>query len=123
MKQENFKFVKLAAEIGLYFAKVDNDYDEREKEFLVGYIKELEKSNPLSEEEKSLISEMSEHHFTLNEVIQDTKDLLEEYREEDRNPLLNTISVLINQVINADGKVTTEEADSFTLWKKEFGIK
>lgn len=123
MKQENFKFVKLAAEIGLFFAKVDNDYDEREKEFLVGYIKELEKSNPLSEEEKSLISEMSEHHFTLNEVIQDTKDLLVEYSEEDKYPLLNTISVLINQVINADGKVTTEEADSFTLWKKEFGIK
>lgn len=123
MKQENFKFVKLAAEIGLFFAKVDNDYDEREKEFLVGYIKELEKSNPLSEEEKSLISEMSEHHFTLNEVIQDTKDLLEEYREEDRNPLLNTISVLINQVINADGKVTKEEADSFASWRKEFNIK
>lgn len=123
MKQENFKFVKLAAEIGLYFAKVDSDYDEKEKEFLVGYIKELEKSNPLSEEEKSLISEMSEHHFTLNEVIQDTKDLLVEYSEEDKYPLLNTISVLINQVINADGKVTTEEADSFTLWKKEFGIK
>ena len=56
-------------------------------------------------------------------VIQDTKDLLVEYSEEDKYPLLNTISVLINQVINADGKVTTEEADSFTLWKKEFGIK
>lgn len=123
MKQENFKFVKLAAEIGLFFAKVDSDYDEKEKEFLVGYIKELEKGNPLSEEEKSLISEMSEHHFTLNEVIQDTKDLLEEYREEDRNPLLNTISVLINQVINADGKVTKEETDSFASWRKEFNIK
>lgn len=123
MKQENFKFVKLAAEIGLFFAKVDNDYDEREKTFLVDYIKELEKSNPLSEEEKSLISKMSEHHFSLNEVIQDTKDLLNEYGEEDRFPLLNTISVMINQVINADEKVTKEEADSFALWKKEFGIK
>ena len=55
MKHENFKFVKLAAEIGLFFAKVDNDYDEKEKEFIINYISSLKQSNPLTVEEEAEI--------------------------------------------------------------------
>lgn len=123
MEQENFKFVKLAAEIGLFFAKVDNDYDEKEKEFIINYINSLKQSTPLASEEEAEIKKISEHHFTLAEVIADTKDLLNEYKDEEHYPLLNSLSVMINQVINADGIVTKEEADAFAMWKKEFDIK
>lgn len=123
MQKENFKFVKLAAEIGLFFAKVDRDYDEKEKKFITDYIANLKQSNPLTEEEEAEVKKLSEHHFALEEIIADTNDLLNEFVEEERFPLLNTISVMINQVINADGVVTKEEAESFALWKKEFNIK
>ena len=123
MKHENFKFVKLAAEIGLFFAKVDNDYDEKEKEFIINYISSLKQSNPLTVEEEAEIKKVPEHHFTIDEIIADTNDLLNEYEDEERYPLLNTLSVMINQVINADGIVTKEEVDAFTMWKKKFDIK
>lgn len=123
MEQENFKFIKLAAKIGLYFAKVDNDYDEREKQFIIDYIKNLKQDLSLSEGEEVEINQLPEKHFSLEEIIVDTKNLLDEYVEEERFPLLNTLSVMINQVINADGVVTKEEAQSFAIWKKEFDIK
>lgn len=123
MEQENFKFIKLAAKIGLYFAKVDNDYDEREKQFIIDYIKNLKQDLSLSEGEEVEINQLPEKHFSLEEIIVDTKNLLDEYVEEERFPLLNTLSVMINQVINADGVVTKEEVQNFAIWKKEFDIK
>ncbi len=123
MQKENFKLVKLAAEIGLFFAKVDSDYDEKEKNFIIDYIETLKQSNPLSEEEEEEVKKLYSHHLTLEEIIADTNDLLDNFVEEERFPLLNTLSVLINQVINADGVVTKEEAESFALWKKEFNVK
>ncbi len=123
MKQEDFYFAKLAAEIGLFFAKVDNDYDEKEKEFIINYVKTLTKSNPMTDEEKEELSSLSNHHFTLDEIINDTNQLLDIFVDEERFPLLNSLSMMINQVINADGMVTKEEAESFAIWKKEFDLK
>ena len=123
MEKENFKFMKLAAAIGLYFAKVDNDYDEKEKEFIVNYVGKLKENSPLTADEEAELRATAEHHYTLEEIIADTNDLLEEYAETERYPLLNTLSVIINQVINADGKVTKEEAESFAKWKEAFDIK
>lgn len=123
MTNENFMLIKLAAAIGLYFAKVDNDFDEREKEFVLKYLENLKQSNPISFEEEMEIQKLSEHQITFEEIIFWTNELLDEYVEEERYPLLNTFSVMINQVINADGKTTKEESEKFALWKKTFGIK
>jgi len=123
MERETFKFVKLVAELGLYFAKVDNDYDEREQAFLTNYVAELKKSNPLEYAEEELLKDYIDKKFTLEDIINDTEDLLDEYVESERYPLLNTLATLIIQVINADGKVTVEEQEAFDNWKKHFGIK
>ena len=123
MEKENFKFMKLAAAIGLYFAKVDNDYDEKEKEFIVNYVGKLKENSPLTADEEAELRATAEHHYTLEEIIEDTNDLLNEYVEAERYPLLNTLSVMINQVINADGKVTVEETTAFAKWKEAFEIK
>jgi len=123
MERETFKFVKLVAEIGLFFAKVDNDYDERERTFLTDYVTELKKNNPLEYAEEELLKEYIDKKFTLDDIIQDTEDLLNEYVEKERYPLLNTLATLIIQVINADGKVTIEEQEAFDAWKKHFDIK
>jgi len=123
MERETFKFVKLAAEIGLFFAKVDNDYDEREQTFLTNYVAELKKNNPLEYAEEELLKEYINKKFTLDDIINDTEDMLDEYVEKERYPLLNTLYTLINQVIHADGKVTIEEQEAFDAWKKHFEIK
>ena len=123
MERENFKFMKLAAAIGLYFAKVDNDYDEKEKEFIVNYIGKLKENISLTADEEAELKATDEHHYTLDEIIAGTNDLLDEYVATERYPLLNTLSVMINQVINADGVVKKEEAESFAKWKEVFGVK
>jgi len=77
--EENYQsielVVKLMAKTGLFFASVDGEYADSERIFIENYINQLSKVGPV-DEVKDMLENALNQHFTLGEIIADTRQLL-----------------------------------------------
>ena len=111
------KIIKLMAKAGLFFARADGQYDVREKSFIANFIDKLSAVGPADEVE-ALLAGALDKQYSLDEVIADTKDLLDDFNPTERGAILLMIDGFIEQVISADGKKTSDEIENFTAWQK-----
>ena len=110
--------VKLVAKTGLFFSCVDGEYADSERQFIENYLSQLSKVGPIDEVEEMLRNALH-NHFTLDEVVADTKALLAQFdRPGDRQMVIMSLYQFIDKVIKADGVENPDERQALIDWAK-----
>lgn len=112
------KTIRLLAKAGLFFASADGKYDVREKNFIENFISRLADTGGDKEEARALVAGYLDRRFTLDEVIADTKDLLESFNEAEKGVITLMLDGFLEEVIEADGRTEKVEADNLDAWQK-----
>ncbi len=118
--EENYQsielVVKLMAKTGLFFASVDGEYADSERTFIENYINQLSAVGPV-DEVKDMLENALNQHFTLDEIIDETRQLLTYFTQpEDKQAIVMSMANFIEQVIRADGVEHPAEKQAFMAW-------
>lgn len=108
--------IKLVAKTGLFFACVDGTYADSEREFIENYINNLSKVGPV-DEVKEMLENALNVHFTLDEIVADTRQLLGYFEQpEDKQAIVMSMFNFIQHVITADGVEHPAEVEALKQW-------
>jgi len=108
--------MKVVAKTGLFFSCIDGEYADSERQFIENYINELAQYGGV-DEVKALLENPMEKHYTLDEVVADTRELLESIESPaDRRAIAITLADFIGQVVLADGVERPAEREAFIKW-------
>lgn len=116
------KSAVLYAKTGVFFANCDGEYDEREKDFILRFVGELEKQESISEATKAAIGNVLNTPQSFADVVKDTRNLLQDFNEAEQKAILDQFNEFIKCVIDADGKLHPNEEKYFEEWKVHFEI-
>lgn len=116
------KVVKLMAKTGLYFAHCDGNYSQSEKDFLEAYVSGIEMIGAIDDEVKQSVYSTFDSTYTLEEVVNETEDVLEGFEPKDRGTILTEMKHFINKVIRLDEKLNTKEQAEYEKWKAALGV-
>jgi hypothetical protein len=114
--------IKLVAKTGLFFANVDGEYDTKEREFIENFIANIEEVGSIEDELKDDVKDTLNHTYTLDDIVSDTKALIDGFNDEESDAILKTLNAFVTNVIKADGKVVDEEATTYNEWRAQLGI-
>lgn len=117
MEQKKRQLIKLVMELGSFFSNCDGDFDDREAKFLDNYIDNMIASDQEQREELEEIKNGINKMPNIEYLIMETKRMKDAVEEQEKVPLLKTLSYLINEIIIADGILHLKEARSYTEWK------
>ena len=110
--------VKLVAKTGLFFAKVDGEYTEREQAFMQAYIDQLVQAGGTTEEVEALIGNLEQETITLDEVIADTHALLNSLPPNDARIVKIMLFSYVSDIVAADGDDCPAEKAAFETWNQ-----
>ena len=111
------KVIWLVAKTGLFFAHADGKYDVREKNFIEGFIDKLAAIGSVEDVKAELESSLQKH-YKLEDIVNDTKDLLSGFNPAEQSVIKLTLSQFVTNVINADCVENKAESILFEEWKK-----
>ena len=94
--------IKLVARTGLFFAKADGDYTEREQAFINEYVNQLARDGS-PDEVRALLGDVEHEPVTLDQLIADTQALLAQLPVADGQMVSLMLYAFINDVVKADG--------------------
>ena len=114
------KVVKLMAKTGLYFASCDGDYSQRD--FLEAYVSGIESIGSIDDELKQSVYSTFDKTYSLEEIVEDTKEMVDGFEPEQRTAVLKEMQQFIIKVIRLDNKVDSKEEAEFVKWNKALGI-
>lgn len=117
-----YQVVRLMAETGLFFANVDGIYQDRERQFINDYVSGIEEIGDITPEQKGWVYSALNKKYTLDDIIRDTRELLDGFEEIERQQILKSMKGFIKRVLMADGHVHPLEHANFQLWKQAFGV-
>ena len=66
---------------------------------------------------KNDINDSLNHTYTIEGIIEDTKQLVDGFNEDERKAILFTMAAFIEKVIAADGNLECKEQDYFLQWR------
>ncbi|MBO7609916.1 MAG: TerB family tellurite resistance protein [Muribaculaceae bacterium] len=110
------KVIRLVAKTGLFFAKVDGEYSDRERAFLQAYIDQLVNAGGTPEEVQALIGNIEEQNITLDNVVADTREVLQCLPDNDARIVKITLYSYISDIVAADGDDCPAEKAAFEAW-------
>lgn len=110
--------IRLVAKTGLFFAKVDGDYTEREQAFMQAYIDQLVQAGGTPAEVEELIGNIENEPITLEGVIADTHALLESLPPNDARIVKIMLFSYISDIVAADGDNCPAEKAAFDAWNQ-----
>ena len=111
------------AKTGLFFANCDGVYTDREKDFVEGFVGGIEMVGSIDDELKNDVLDSVNHTYTLDEIVDETKKLVENFNDDERKAILATINGFINKVMRADSKTNSAEQTAYKEWKERVGFK
>lgn len=114
--------VKLMAKTGVFFTNADGIYMDYEKQYIDNFVSSMEHIGGVAPKLRKEVYGMLDCKHTLEEVIADTRALLEGFRVEERQAVLNAIKGFIKKTIHADRHVHPLERENYKLWKQAFGL-
>ena len=109
------KVIKLVAKTGLFFAHADGEYDVREKKFIEGFIDKLAAIGPVDEVKAEIEGSLNKA-YTLDEIVAETKDLLEGFNKPEQEVIKLTMRQFVINVINSDCVEKKTETELFKAW-------
>jgi len=110
------------AKTGLFFANADGIYSEKERDYITGFVSGIEQIGDIPAELKGAVYDTLNHQYQLDEIMNETDDLVKDFSDQERKAILYSINDFIGKVIKADGKVHPLEKESYKQWKLRFGI-
>ena len=116
------KTILLTAKAGLFFASCDGEFSQKEREFIEGYISSIEEVGEIPSEFKNEVADTINHVYTLDEIIGDTLNLLEDFNEDEKKAILLTLKQFILKAIASDSRVKTKEVEYYDQWLKAVGL-
>jgi len=119
MKAEE-KMMLILAESGLFFANCDGEYDDSEQQFISDFIANLAKKYTVTTDIKTMLAATLNERYTLDTILSNTSELLSEFCLEEQKAILKVIQEFIRKVIEADGRIDTNEQMYFNQWKDYF---
>lgn len=108
--------IRLVAKTGLFFARVDGEYSDRERAFIQAYIDQLVQAGGTLEEVKAIIGDIERKSITLDEVLADTREVLDQLSPNDARIVKLMLYSYINDVVKADGDDCAAEKAAFEAW-------
>jgi len=114
--------IKLMAKTGLFFANVDGEYADSEREYIENFVSGIEKVGAIEDELKAEIQDSLKHTYTLDQVVADTKAVIADFNDDEKQNILVSLNGFVDKVINADGKVQDAESKAYAEWKSALGI-
>lgn len=115
--------IKLMAKTGVFFAHCDGNYDQREVNFLNGFLGGINQIGDIDEALKQEIKDALNHTYTLEGIIEETQQLLEGFNKDEQKAIITSIYLFIRKVLTADKNLESVEKKNFHLWKETFGIE
>jgi len=112
------KTIKLIVKVGLFFAHCDGTYSAKERSFITRFIEKLSDMGDV-EDIKGIIGDSVNHTYTLDEVVADTNDLLDDFEGNERAAIKATLLGFAQQVINSDNNECKTEIDNLNAWWKK----
>lgn len=109
--------IKLMAKAGLFFANCDGNFSQRERDFIEAFLQNIQEVGDIEDELKNDINDSLNHTYTIEGIIEDTKQLVEGFNEDERKAILFTMAAFIEKVIAADGNFECKEQDYFLQWR------
>lgn len=110
------KTINLVAKTGLYFASVDGDYSQAERNFIENYKARLSQVGPMNEVQY-IFDHVWDHPVTLQEVINETRELLDMMpAPADKQAIVASLAGYIQHVIMADGVEHPDEREALITW-------
>ena len=107
--------IKLVARTGLFFAKADGQYSEREQAFINEYIAQLAKDGS-PDEVRALLGDVEHEHITLEGLVADTRAVLEQIPVNDADMVTLMLYAFINDVVKTDGEDCPAEKEALRQW-------
>ena len=110
------KVINLAAKTGLFFAKADGIYSDKEEAFINKFIHKLSAIGPVDEVKGNLES-LLDKDITLDEIVAETNSLLADFNGLEKALICGTLVQFVKRVIDADGEQAEIEKKNFEAWK------
>lgn len=110
--------ITLTAKTGTYFAKCDGEYDEREEKFIATFLKAIKQISDIRSDTYGTIKASLDETITLNNLINETKQLMSHFNAQEQRVLKETIEQFIREIIAADHKLSNEEHTNYAAWQK-----
>ena len=95
----------LVARTGVFFANCDGEYDKLEDKFISEFILQMIKDGIEIEDSLKELIDIKSEKCTIDDVINSTKELLNQVNVEDKSQIVEMLKDFIEKVINADGVV------------------
>lgn len=114
--------VRLMAKTGLFFANCDGQYAQPEKDFIEGFIAQIEQIGTIDETLKKEVTGAIDRKYTLEEIVRDTQEVLEGFNRDEQKAILLTIDAFVAKVIKADKRMAEAENANRMAWKKQFNL-
>ncbi len=115
--------IKLTAKAGLFFASCDGDFSAKEVEFIEGFIESIEEVGEIPQELKDEVRDSLNHTYTIEEIIDDTKQLVDGFNDDERKAVLFVLRQFILKVIAADARVKEREVEYLDKWIAAVGLE
>ena len=112
----------LMAKTGLFFANCDGDFGSREHNFINSFLNGILEVGDIEDGLQTEIKDSLNHAYTLEEIVAETKALVEDFNEDERKAILFLISQFILKVVASDSDVAEAERENFKLWKEAFQL-
>lgn len=114
--------IKLMAKTGLFFAHCDGNFGDREQHFINTFLSSILEVGDIDEQLKSDVKDSLNHTYTLDEIVGETRQLVEGFNDDERKAILFTVGQFIQKVISADERVESQEQENYKKWKEAFGL-
>ena len=115
--------VRLMTKTGRFFANCDGNYDIKERQLINGFAKSVNILSDLKKIQQDSVEDAANQDCTLDELIQETEELLSQYNAEERQRLLEVYNQYVRMTIEIDNRITREEVSSYKEWCQRLGIK
>ena len=117
------RIIHLMIKTGLFFGCVDGEYADAERQFIENFAQQLQQAGPI-DEVQDMLDHATDHQYTLDEIIADTKALLDEFDSPNERQMVTlALYQFIDNVIKADGVEHPAEHEAFIAWGKALANK
>jgi len=109
------KIIKLIVKLGLFFAHCDGSYSAKERSFITRFVEKLADKGDI-DDIKDVLGDSINKTYTLDEVITETNNLLDDFEGNDRAAVKATLLGFAQQVIQSDNNECKVEIENLDAW-------
>lgn len=110
------KMIELCSKIGVFFGSCDGNYSDDERNFVSSFINKLKTEDTINNEVENLMNGVLEKSYTIEEIIDETNQILEGLGKDDKKYLKDLLCQFIESVIKADGVLHPNEIKFYEQW-------